>query len=173
MRTDAQLVKIKRLLALFIFSLVFSGLTAFPLTWEIELISKILKSTSWSPDFLTDWILKVRDGLFETDAKFPFIAYGTDWLAFGHIAIALFFLLPLKDPIKHLEIIKMGLWICALVIPTAIICGTIRHIPNFWILIDSSFGIFGFLLLKYILVLIQRLDFPKLSLEVGPPSSLQ
>ena len=32
---------------------------------------------------------------------FFIIAYGTDWLAFAHITIAVAFLGPLKDPVRN------------------------------------------------------------------------
>ena len=38
-----------------------------------------------SLDGLSRWIALVRQGLRETDQKYPFIAYGTDWLAFAPI----------------------------------------------------------------------------------------
>ena len=36
-----------------------------------------------------DLVGKVRDALNDTYSRYPFIAYGTDWLAFGHFVIAL------------------------------------------------------------------------------------
>ena len=49
---------------------------------------------------LTHWSLKIRESLELTYHDFPFLAYGTDWLAFGHIVIARFFILPFTDPVR-------------------------------------------------------------------------
>jgi hypothetical protein len=74
---------------------------------------------------------------------YPFIAYGTDWLAFGHIAIAVAFLGPLRDPVKNLWVVEFAMIACILVIPWALIFGPLRGIPFLWRLLDCSFGVFG------------------------------
>jgi hypothetical protein len=107
---------------------------------------------------LAFWILRVREGLHVTGEKFPFLAYGTDWLAFAHIVIAIFFIAPFFDPVKNVAAIRAGLVACALVIPLAMICGPIRGIPFYWRLIDCSFGVFGFLPLWFCLTRIRRLE---------------
>ncbi len=71
------------------------------------------------------------------------MAYGTDWLAFAHVIIAVCFIGPLVDPVRNVWVIKFGLIACAAVIPTALIFGVIREIPFCWQLIDCSFGVFG------------------------------
>jgi hypothetical protein len=72
------------------------------------------------------------------------MAYGTDWLAFAHIVIAVAFIGPLRDPVRNIWVIEFGMIACALVIPLALIFGPLRGIPFFWRLIDCSFGIIGF-----------------------------
>ena len=99
----------------------------------------------------------MRDGLDATYAAYPFIAYGTDWLAFGHLIIALFFIGPMIDPVRNVFVLRAGLWACALVLPLALICGPIRGIPVFWRLIDCSFGVLGAPLLWYCLRLTRLL----------------
>ena len=74
--------------------------------------------------------------------KYPFIAYGTDWLAFGHLMIALFFILPWRDPVRYEGVLWVGIWLSILVIPLALTCGPIRGIPFWWRMIDCSFGVF-------------------------------
>ncbi|HSH39366.1 MAG TPA: hypothetical protein VK993_11325 [Chthoniobacterales bacterium] len=64
--------------------------------------------------------------------------YGTDWLAFGHIVIAIFFAGPLIDPVRNLWVIRAGQIACVLVIPLALVCGDIRGIPLWWRAIDCS-----------------------------------
>ncbi len=38
---------------------------------------------------LAQWIEKINQGVQNGYGQYPFLAYGTDWLAFGHIAIAM------------------------------------------------------------------------------------
>jgi hypothetical protein len=71
--------------------------------------------------------------------------YGTDWLAFAHIVIAIAFVGPLRDPVRNIWVVEFGLIACALVIPAALIFGPLRGIPFFWQLIDCSFGVGGFI----------------------------
>jgi len=83
--------------------------------------------------------------VMEASERYPFLFYGTDWLAFGHLVIAIAFLGPLRDPVRNIWVIEWGMIACVLVIPTAMLCGPIRGIPFWWRLIDCSFGIFGIL----------------------------
>jgi hypothetical protein len=85
----------------------------------------------------------VREALVESDAKHPFLAYGYDWLAFGHFVIALAFVGAWREPVRNRWLFDFGLIACALVIPYAIIFGGLRGIPVYWRLIDCSFGVFG------------------------------
>lgn len=138
--------RIKVWLYIFVFFLLLSGLTAFPLNWELERLNDMVGvGTTVEKTFpqLSQWITKVYTGIIETDQKYPFIAYGTDWLAFAHIVIAVAFIGPIRDPIKNAWIVDFGIIACILVIPLALICGPIRQIPFFWRLIDCSFGVLG------------------------------
>ena len=156
-------------LLIFIAGLVLSGLTAFPLLHEMRLLASwmgIGDSAAYSDlSGLEHWIAFVLHGLEQTHARFPFIAYGTDWLAYGHIAIALFFIKPLKHPLESDWVLRTGLWLCVGVIPLALIAGEIRGIPFYWRLIDCSFGIFGALPLLYCLRLTRRLRDPNLKVK--------
>lgn len=149
-----MLRRIRFTLAWFISGLVVSGVTAFPLLTEINLLVRItgaekIAAAGGSFAGVASWILTVRGGLAETYAHYPFIAYGTDWLAFGHLIIALFFVGPMLDPVRNVFVLKTGLWACVLVLPLALICGPIRGIPLGWRLVDCSFGVSGFPLLWY------------------------
>lgn len=141
--------RIKLLTWLFIIGLVVSGLTAIPLEWEMNRVLKIFGAshltTDQAPSGLIKWLLKVCKGLQETNAKFPFIAYGFDWLAFGHIVIAIVFVGALRDPVRNIWLFDFGMIACALVLPWALIFGGVRGIPFAWRLIDCSFGVFGFI----------------------------
>lgn len=152
----SDLGKCRLVLGLFVLALIVSGLTAFPLQRELELLSQPIEPEAHSGFGL--WILTVRDGLQATYAKYPWVAYGTDWLAFAHIAIAVFFIGPLIDPVRNVWVLKAGLIACVLVIPLALICGSIRQIPVGWRLIDCSFGVFGAVPLCYCLKLAIRLE---------------
>lgn len=152
--TASLLLRIRVALVVFMFGLVVSGVTAFPLERELNLVARWsgAEAIAGSGGIMADaasWVLTVRDALHFTYARYPFIAYGTDWLAFGHIVIALFFIAPCMDPVRNLAAIRTGLWACLLVLPLALICGPIRGVPFFWRLIDCSFGLLGFPLLWY------------------------
>jgi hypothetical protein len=143
------ITKIRLLIGFFILGLVLSGITAFPLLYELNMLCSLLGvANAHSPGGypgLTGWILLVRQGLEQTDARFPFLAYGTDWLAFGHLTIALFFIGPWIDPARNTWVIRASLIACIAVIPLALICGAVRGIPLYWRFIDCSFGIVGFI----------------------------
>ena len=142
MGSDAvRLRRIRFWLGLFILGLLLSGITAIPLAWELNVLARWLGT---GDSGLAYWIDRVQTGLHDTDARFPFLSYGTDWLAFGHIAIAVAFVGPLRDPLRNRWVITFGLITCVLVIPWAFIFGGLRGIPIFWRLIDCSFGLVGF-----------------------------
>lgn len=142
MKTNLPLIR--GLLLFFIVGLLLSGITAFPLETELKILTDLVGTNGFAQHIgLTDWLLKVHEGLAETNAKYPFIAYGTDWLAFAHIVIAIAFIGPLRDPVKNIWVVEWGMICCALVVPLALIAGGYRGIPLGWTLIDCSFGGFG------------------------------
>lgn len=147
---------------MFITGLIISGVTAFPLLWEMDILSQMLGvGNAAGPEGHTGlafWILTVKHGLVQTYAVYPWVAYGTDWLAFAHIIIATFFIGPLIHPLSGRPTICAGIFACAAVIPLAMICGGIRGIPLYWRLVDCSFGVFGVLPLIYCLKLIRRIE---------------
>jgi hypothetical protein len=148
-------------LSLFILGLILSGLTAFPLLRELSLLCRWLGiSDPAAYENLTGlhrWLAFVFVGLQKTYAAFPFVGYGTDWLAFGHFVIALFFVGPFRDPVRNAWVLRCGLAACAAVIPLALICGYVRQIPLEWRLLDCSFGILGTIPLLYCLYLTKKL----------------
>ena len=147
-------------IAFFVVALVVSGISAVPLESELRFASGLLHATA-APHVLPElvlWIDVVRDGLGETYAEFPFIAYGTDWLAFAHIVIAIAFIGPLRDPVRNIWIIQWGMIVCILVIPLALIAGPIRGIPIGWQLLDASFGVFGIIPLLIVYRLTRHLE---------------
>lgn len=130
-------------LLIVIAGLVVSGVTAFPLEWELGIVAGILHSSP-AVDLLpglVEWIDRVHAALVATGEEYPFLAYGTDWLAFAHLAIAVAFLGPLVDPAKNIWVIRWGMIMCAGIIPLALIAGSIRGLPWGWMLVDISFGV--------------------------------
>ena len=148
-------------LSLFIAGLILSGLTAFPILGEVSLLCRwcgISDPAAYETlSGLRRWLAFVFFGLEKTYTSFPFIGYGTDWLAFGHLIIALFFIGPFRDPIRNAWVLRVGLIACAAVIPLALICGNLREIPFAWRLLDCSFGIVGAIPLLYCLHLTKKL----------------
>lgn len=157
----SPLVRYRISLGLFIIALALSGITAFPLLHELSLLASFFGITDpadyHSHSGVAHWIAYVYYGLSETYAKFPFIAYGTDWLAFGHLVIALFFIGPFVAPVRNEWVLYVGIAACLFVFPLALICGPIREIPLYWRLIDCSFGVFGLVPLVYCLSLTRKL----------------
>jgi hypothetical protein len=146
MKEDQLRKKIRLSLVLFIVLLILSGVTAFPLESEL---SFLVKWSTDAPPFLKEWLVRVHNAIYETNAKYPFMSYGTDWLAFAHLVIATAFIGPLRDPIKNIWVIEFGMIACLMIFPLAFICGPIRGIPFYWQLIDCSFGVFGIVPLYY------------------------
>ena len=128
-------------LILFLAGLVLSGVTAFPLETETRLLANVVGSTG--PDFLLGWVDRVRDGVAATNRAYPFLAYGTDWLGFAHLVIAVAFWGAIKDPVRNVWVVQFGMIACVAVVPLALIAGPIRGIPWGWQLVDMSFGVVG------------------------------
>jgi hypothetical protein len=149
MRSAVLRRRIRILLWLFIVGLVISGATAIPLETEVRLLLRIIGAGGGAAleqrSGLAQWLTTVRGGLVETNARYPFIAYGTDWLAFGHFVIAIAFIGPLRDPVKNVWVVEFGMLACALLIPFAFGMGAVRGIPLGWRLVDCSFGVLGML----------------------------
>ncbi len=132
----------------FIIGLVLSGATAIPLEKEVnELVAftnaESVASSGTAPGWAL-WLLKVQSAVRQTRTQHPFLFYGTDWLAFGHFVIAIAFIGALRDPVRNRWLYTFGLIACAAVIPYALVFGAVRGIPFWWRLIDSSFGVLGF-----------------------------
>lgn len=157
--TEKQLrSKIRIWIILFVVFLILSGITAFPLETELSFLTD---HSSIFPEILRNWITIIYDAVRETNSQFPYLSYGTDWLAFAHIVIATVFIGPLLDPVKNVWVIQFGMIACVMVFPLAFIAGSIRHIPFYWQLIDCSFGVFGIIPLYIVYLLINKLEILK------------
>jgi hypothetical protein len=138
--------RIRALLVFFVVALVASGITAFPLKWEADILLDLIGPGTFVASVwpaLSEWIATVHQGITAVQAQYPFMFYGTDWLAFAHIVIGVAFIGPLRDPVRSIWIVEWGMISCVLVLPLALICGPLRDIPFYWRLFDSAFGVFG------------------------------
>ena len=111
---------------------------------------------------MSTWLHAICQAVANTNKQYPYLSYGTDWLAFAHLLLALLFIGPLNNPIKNIWIIEFGIIACLLVVPLAFIAGSIRNIPVFWRLIDCSFGLFGIIPLLICYRSINRLKLLKI-----------
>lgn len=154
--TEKQLKsRIRRWLMLFIILLILSGVTAFPIETELDIF---MKHSSAFPQWVQFWLTTITDAVKNTNAAYPYLAYGTDWLAFSHLVIAVAFIGPLKEPVRNIWVIQFGMIACIMIFPLAFIAGPIRHIPLYWQLIDCSFGVLGLIPLYLVYKLIKQLE---------------
>lgn len=163
MTHNALFRRIRFLLLFFILALTAAGLTAIPLRWELALLDRwfgVHSSLIRIFPSMAEWISRVNSDVQNGYGTYPLLAYGTDWLAFAHIVIAVAFVGPLRDPVKNIWVIEFGMIACILLIPWALIFGVVRGIPIFWTLIDMLFGAFGVIPLWFV-----RRDILRLSRE--------
>jgi len=146
--------RIRNAIIIFIVGLFLSGITAFPIETELNIILQYIDTSS----FLGRWVDSIYIAVSTTNLTYPFLAYGTDWLAFAHILFAILFIGPLIDPIRNKWVIQFGIIACIMIFPLAFIAGDIRSIPIFWRLIDCSFGIIGIIPLWYCYKKINHLE---------------
>jgi hypothetical protein len=143
MQASPQLRSIRIWLGIFIAGLLVSGITAFPLEHETAWLTAFLAAHPSLPVGLIRWVDQVHQALLEQSNQAPFLAYGTDWLAFAHIVLAVAFIGPFVNPVRNKWLLQFGLIACAGVLALALIAGPIRGIPFSWRLIDCSFGLLG------------------------------
>lgn len=139
MKKKTEFTVIRRWLIFFIIGLFLSGLTAIPLETELRFLSR-----SISPETSMGlWIDRVLVAITNVNREFPFMSYGSDWLAFAHFVLAILFIGPYRNPVRNKWVIEFGMIACLLVIPYALIAGHFRGIPVWWRLIDCCFGLIG------------------------------
>jgi hypothetical protein len=126
----------------FIAALFVSGISAIPLRPEMRFLVQTFAQHD-PPDLIDSWLLRVQAAVNDVSTRWPFLALGTDWLAFGHIVIGLGFIGLLRDPVRNEWLITWGLLACLLVLPWAWCFGWARGIPWGWRLVDCSFGFLG------------------------------
>lgn len=146
-RSPLLLRRIRLWTWLFIIGLVFSGLTAIPIQAQFDLAARWLGSDFGAgglvPEFVAKWLAHAYVGVSVTSRNAPFVWYGTDWLAFGHVVIAIAFIGAVREPVRNRWLYDFGLLACAAVIPWALCFGAVRGIPLWWRMVDCSFGVLG------------------------------
>ena len=154
--------RIRLLLIVFTVLFLLSGLTVFPVEWEVSTVIKVFWGDAAPGDgFLAPVhkkLLEIRDALPVIKTKYPFIFYGFDWLGFAFIIMAILFAGVIRDPVRNKWVIQFALISCILVVIFAAIFAPLRGMPWQWILIDSSFGIFGVIPLIIILKDIKKIE---------------
>jgi hypothetical protein len=151
-------------LAFFAAALVVSGLTAIFVRDELRLLSPLFDGGSASHHLwpsLADWLASVRRGVEASYDEYPFLAYGYDWLAFGHFVAAVPFLMAIREPRRHVWVVTFGMIACVAVVPFALIMGEVRGIPLYWRGIDALFGILGVGVLLELRRRLKRLGCPQ------------
>lgn len=152
---EKLLREIRLWLLLFVVLLILSGLTAFPIQTELNWLAGYMH---FFPEAVQHWLTDATAAINDTYSKYPYLAYGYDWLAFAHIVIGIAFIGPYRDPVRNVWVVEWGMIACVLVPFLAFIFGPVRGIPFFWRLIDTSFGVFGILPLWYVRKKIKKLE---------------
>lgn len=144
--------RIKIYTTIVIIGLAVSGITAFPIESELAVLAHPGHGA------MTHWLNTIYQAVKTTNQTYPWLSYGTDWLAFAHIMLAILFIGPLRDPVKNSWVIQFGMIACVAIFPLAFIAGSIRGIPVFWRLIDCTFGVIGIIPLYLSYVAIKKLN---------------
>jgi hypothetical protein len=146
---ERLLARTRRWTVFFMAGLVVSGATAIPihaqLNAAVALLGEDLRADGAIPEGAAAWLRTLRDGIRGTADRAPFMFYGTDWLAFGHLMIALSFVGAVRDPLRNRWLYRFGMLACLAVPVWAFVFGPIRGIPVWWRVVDASFGALGFI----------------------------
>jgi len=137
-------------LIIFSTALILAGTTAIFPREGLRLLSPLFQPGSildslWPS--MAQWLVLVQQAIEETYSNFPFLAYGYDWLAFGHYIISIPFIMAIRDTSKIPWVINYGIFACITLFPFAFVFGAIREIPIFWRGVDALFGIGGLIVL--------------------------
>ena len=165
MNTSNTLTYARIWLIFFSTALIVSGVTAIFAREGLQLLSPLFAQNStlhaiWPS--MAEWLSLVHQAIDETYHKYPFLAYGYDWLAFGHFIIAIPFIIAVRDPRRYSWVITYGIIACLAVLPFAIVFGALRGIPFSWRVVDTLFGIGGLCVLLVLRRQLRNLDSPHL-----------
>jgi hypothetical protein len=146
MKTNRALTFTRLWLILFSTALILSGTTAIFAREGLRLLSPLFTEGSLMQAYwpsMAAWLSMVHEAIEATCDAYPFLAYGYDWLAFGHYIISIPFLMAVRDTRQIPWVINYGIFACLAVLPFAIVFGALRGIPLFWRMVDTLFGIGG------------------------------
>ena len=133
-------------LKVFIAVLILSGLCYFSLPFLSKKILSFIDAFGIRGE-LYSFAMKLIQAANYNEAHYPFMGYSTDLLGFAHLTFALLFGGAVMDPNKNEWVIRFGLMVCVLLIPTVLLAGWVREIPIIWRVVNCFFGVFGFALL--------------------------
>lgn len=92
-------------ICLIITGLILCGITAFPIETELS----ILVQHSVADSLMGNWLNSIYQAIRFTNQHYPYLNYGTDWLAFAHLILAFLFVGPLINPVKNIWVIQFGI----------------------------------------------------------------
>lgn len=124
MSPELLLRRTRWMVGIVILGLVLSGISAIPLVWQLEVAQRLVGTGG---NAVADWVATLLAGLRATEAQAPFVFYGTDWLAFAHIVLAVLYVGAWRDPVRNIWLFQFG---------------PIRGIPGWHVAVDCSFGVF-------------------------------
>ena len=134
------------LLTLFIIALLLAALTAWFLIPAASIARRLLGEGTLAGSCLPSlarWAALIEEALGETKEKHPFMFYGTDWVGFAHLVMAIACLGAARDPVRNMWVLQFGMVGCSLMIPMTLITGIARGLPWFWQLFDCIIGAAG------------------------------
>jgi hypothetical protein len=143
----ARLTRAKWMLGPVAAGLLASGVTVRPAVAELKAVVRCVWGTQAAAGELHGFLLRAIAGLEDMQARYPFMLYAHDWLAFAHIMLAVLFAGAIRDPVRNKWTVQCGLIMCACVPVLAGICVPIRGIPGWWFWVDFSFAPVAALLL--------------------------
>ncbi len=134
------LFRAKMMLAIVSFGLFVSAVTIWPAQWELETLVSVVWGDREATGAMHRFLLEVIEALDTIGARYPFLWYGYDWLAFAHLMLAILFAGAIRDPIRNVWVIQFGLICCALVPVLAAVFVPIRGLPLGWLVVDFAFA---------------------------------
>jgi hypothetical protein len=96
--------RIKNCIRIVIIGLLLSGITAYPIESELHW----LVTQSPGNGLMRAWLQQVYQAVHFTNQHYPYLSYGTDWLAFAHILLAILFAGALRDPQRNVWVLEFG-----------------------------------------------------------------
>jgi hypothetical protein len=143
-----HLQKARWSLIVFTVCLLAVGLSVFPLD---AILSRLLP---WSQHYfpqavLTSFLSEIAAAYYYNREHYPFMLYTLDWLGYAHLMIALVFIGPIRDPHRNVWVIEFGQMACLLTLPAIWLFGWLHQLPWQWSLLDCSFGLIGYAVLRY------------------------